>query len=166
MPTKYGTKEEYLAAVRALQGQGLAVLADVVLNHRICLLYTSPVTDGDAGVRLREGRRVVDAIPHHQYGVPLPPHSSHILLSLIHISTTPTKGVTMRSAAPATVSAKSMACPSLFPAGTRARAILSIRRNRTAPATRRSCAPPSTGSCPAAPTWRTCSAASSGKGTN
>lgn len=35
MPTKYGTKEEYLAAVRALQGQGLAVLADVVLNHRM-----------------------------------------------------------------------------------------------------------------------------------
>ena len=32
VPTKYGTKEEYLAAVRALQGQGLAVLADVVLN--------------------------------------------------------------------------------------------------------------------------------------
>ena len=38
-----------------------------------------PVADGDTGVRLREGRRVVDAIPHHQYGVPLPPHSSHIL---------------------------------------------------------------------------------------
>lgn len=35
VPTKYGTKEEYLAAVRALQGQGLAVLADVVLNHRM-----------------------------------------------------------------------------------------------------------------------------------
>ena len=44
--------------------------------------------------------------------------------------------------------------------------ILSIRRNRTAPAIRRSSAPPSTGFCPAAPTWRTCSAASSGKGTN
>ncbi len=44
--------------------------------------------------------------------------------------------------------------------------ILSIRRNRTAPATRRSSAPPSTGFCPAAPTWRTCSAASSGKGMN
>lgn len=35
VPTKYGTKAEYLAAVRALQGQGLAVLADVVLNHRM-----------------------------------------------------------------------------------------------------------------------------------
>ena len=33
--TKYGTKEEYLAAVAALQKQGIAVLCDVVLNHRM-----------------------------------------------------------------------------------------------------------------------------------
>ena len=81
-------------------------------------------------------------------------------------TTTPTREATMKSAVPATVSVKSMACPSLSPAKTRARAILSIRRNRTAPAIRRSSAPPSTGFCPAAPTWRTCSAASSGKGMN
>lgn len=31
--TKYGTKDEYLQAVRALQEQGIEVLADVVLNH-------------------------------------------------------------------------------------------------------------------------------------
>lgn len=31
--TKYGTKEEYLNAVKALQDQGIEVLADVVLNH-------------------------------------------------------------------------------------------------------------------------------------
>ena len=31
--TKYGTKEEYLNAVKALQEQGIEVLADVVLNH-------------------------------------------------------------------------------------------------------------------------------------
>ena len=37
------------------------------------------ITDGDAGVRLRKSRGVVDAIPHHQYGVPLPPHGGHIL---------------------------------------------------------------------------------------
>lgn len=35
LPTKYGTKDEYLAAIRALQAQGLQVLADVVLNHRM-----------------------------------------------------------------------------------------------------------------------------------
>ena len=32
--TKYGTKEQYLAAVRALQQAGLQVYADTVLNHR------------------------------------------------------------------------------------------------------------------------------------
>lgn len=31
--TKYGTKEEYLLAVKELQNQGIEVLADVVLNH-------------------------------------------------------------------------------------------------------------------------------------
>lgn len=31
--TKYGTKDEYIAAVKALQQQGIEVLADVVLNH-------------------------------------------------------------------------------------------------------------------------------------
>ena len=35
VPTKYGTKDEYLAAVRALQEAGLEVLADIVLNHRM-----------------------------------------------------------------------------------------------------------------------------------
>ncbi|MEE1296860.1 MAG: alpha-amylase, partial [Bifidobacterium sp.] len=33
--TKYGTKEEYLAAIRALQAQGIDVLADIVLNQRM-----------------------------------------------------------------------------------------------------------------------------------
>lgn len=31
--TKYGTKEEYLQAVKALQKQGIEVLSDIVLNH-------------------------------------------------------------------------------------------------------------------------------------
>ena len=35
IPTKYGTKEEYLKAIRALQGKGLTVLADIVLNHKM-----------------------------------------------------------------------------------------------------------------------------------
>ncbi|MGN0445915.1 MAG: alpha-amylase [Acutalibacteraceae bacterium] len=33
--TKYGTKEEYLAAIRALQSAGIQVYADVVLNQRM-----------------------------------------------------------------------------------------------------------------------------------
>ncbi len=33
--TKYGTREQYLAAVRALQRAGLQVYADTVLNHRM-----------------------------------------------------------------------------------------------------------------------------------
>lgn len=32
--TKYGTKEEYLAAIKALQAAGMQVYADLVLNHR------------------------------------------------------------------------------------------------------------------------------------
>lgn len=33
--TKYGTRDEYLAAVRALHEAGMTVLADIVLNHRM-----------------------------------------------------------------------------------------------------------------------------------
>ena len=35
VPTKYGTRDEYLNAVRTLQGAGVKVYADVVLNHRM-----------------------------------------------------------------------------------------------------------------------------------
>lgn len=35
IPTKYGTKDEYLAAIRALQQQEIEVLADIVLGHRL-----------------------------------------------------------------------------------------------------------------------------------
>ena len=33
VPTKYGTRDEYINAVKSLQNQGIQVLADVVLNH-------------------------------------------------------------------------------------------------------------------------------------
>lgn len=33
--TKYGTRSEYLAAVKAIQAKGVNVLADIVLNHRM-----------------------------------------------------------------------------------------------------------------------------------
>ncbi|MFB2918966.1 alpha-amylase [Aerosakkonema funiforme] len=32
--TKYGTREQYLAAIKALQAEGIEVYADVVLNHK------------------------------------------------------------------------------------------------------------------------------------
>lgn len=35
VPTKYGGRADYLAAIRAFHDQGLEVLADVVLNHRM-----------------------------------------------------------------------------------------------------------------------------------
>jgi alpha-amylase len=34
-PTKYGTKDEYLAAIKSLQDHGIQAYADVVLNHRM-----------------------------------------------------------------------------------------------------------------------------------
>ena len=58
----------------------------------------------------------------------------------------PTSEAITISAVPPTGYAKNTVCPSSSPAGTRVRATLSIRRNRTAPATRRSCVPPLTGS--------------------
>ena len=35
VPTKYGTKDEYLAAIDALHAEGVGVAADIVLNHRM-----------------------------------------------------------------------------------------------------------------------------------
>lgn len=35
IPTKYGTREEYQEAVQALQAEGVQVLGDIVLNHRM-----------------------------------------------------------------------------------------------------------------------------------
>jgi len=35
IPTKYGTKDEYLLAIKAFQKAGIDVLADIVLNHKI-----------------------------------------------------------------------------------------------------------------------------------
>ncbi|MCM1160358.1 MAG: alpha-amylase [Roseburia sp.] len=35
IPTKYGTKNEYIQAIKKLQKEGIAVIADVVLNHKM-----------------------------------------------------------------------------------------------------------------------------------
>ena len=56
IPTKYGTKDEYLAAIDALHAHGLRVLADVVLNHRMGAdqLETVRASKYDSGNRLRK----------------------------------------------------------------------------------------------------------------
>ncbi len=43
VPTKYGTKSEYIAAIRAMQRKGLEVLADIVLNHKMGADYCEQV---------------------------------------------------------------------------------------------------------------------------
>ena len=35
IPTKYGTKDEYIEAIKSLKEQNIHVLADIVLNHRL-----------------------------------------------------------------------------------------------------------------------------------
>jgi alpha-amylase len=44
IPTKYGTKDEYIAAVKALHDQGIRVLGDMVLNHRMGADYAESTT--------------------------------------------------------------------------------------------------------------------------
>ena len=50
VPTKYGTKAEYLAAIKALHDKKIQVYADIVLNHRTrwsrCLRKSSTRTAG------------------------------------------------------------------------------------------------------------------------
>ena len=54
IPTKYGTKDEYLAAVEALHAQGLSVMADMVLNHRMGADFTQDTT----GTKVDDGNRL------------------------------------------------------------------------------------------------------------
>lgn len=42
--TRYGTKEEYLKAIKAIQQSGMQALADIVLNHKIGADETEKVT--------------------------------------------------------------------------------------------------------------------------
>lgn len=44
IPTKYGTKDEYIAAVDTLHRQGIRVLGDMVLNHRMGADYAESTT--------------------------------------------------------------------------------------------------------------------------
>jgi len=56
VPTKYGTKAEYIEAIRAMQREGLEVLADIVLNHKMGADYSEQVDADlcDGGSRERE----------------------------------------------------------------------------------------------------------------
>lgn len=56
VPTKYGTKDEYLAAIRALQDAGIQVLADTVLNHKMGADGTETVT----ATPIDQGNRTVE----------------------------------------------------------------------------------------------------------
>lgn len=61
--TRYGTREEYLAAVRALQATGLQVYADAVLNHRLGgddseLVQATPYAEHDRLTPAGEPRQV------------------------------------------------------------------------------------------------------------
>lgn len=53
IPTKYGTKEEYLQAIKALQEKGLEVYADIVFNH----LLGADETETVSAVQYKENDR-------------------------------------------------------------------------------------------------------------
>lgn len=63
--TKYGTKEEYLAAIRAFQDAGIHVYTDIVLNHMMGADATEEVTvvEDDPNNRLKQvsGEHAIEA---------------------------------------------------------------------------------------------------------
>jgi alpha-amylase len=69
--TRYGTREQYLAAVRALQRAGLQVYADTVLNHRmggdaIEVVRATPFPQDDR-LRPKAETREIDAYTHFSF---------------------------------------------------------------------------------------------------
>ena len=70
--TKYGTKQQYLSAVRALQKAGIQVYADTVLNHRIGgdateLVRATPFPQDDR-LRPKGEPREIEAYTHFRFG--------------------------------------------------------------------------------------------------
>lgn len=65
VPTKYGTRDAYLAAIRTLQSAGLEVYADIVLNHRMgadaCETVTAEERAGNDRNRPVSGPRQIRA---------------------------------------------------------------------------------------------------------
>lgn len=62
VPTKYGSRMEYLQAIRAMQGNGVRVFADIVFNHRMGADGTEPVRTHEVNVddRTRSDSTVVE----------------------------------------------------------------------------------------------------------
>lgn len=57
--TKYGTKDQYLAAIRALRGAGIQVLVDTVLNHKMGAdatekVLATPIDPGNRNAAIAE----------------------------------------------------------------------------------------------------------------
>ena len=59
VPTKYGTKEEYLTCIKALQEAGIDVYADIVLDH----MMGADATDTVAAVGNMQGNRLEEVTP-------------------------------------------------------------------------------------------------------
>ncbi len=62
--TKYGTKDEYLAAIKALQNNGVLVLADIVINQMLGAdgtepVYATPVDPDDRYKDIGESREIL-----------------------------------------------------------------------------------------------------------
>jgi alpha-amylase len=69
--TKYGTRDEYLAAVRALQRAGVQVYADTVLNHRMggdsTETFRATPFPQDDRLRARGDQREIRAYSHFHF---------------------------------------------------------------------------------------------------
>src|SRR5688572_28677282 len=65
VPTKYGTKDEYIHCVQALHKEGIKVLADAVLNHRMGAdeqeLVKAKAADRHERTQISEVEEVVEA---------------------------------------------------------------------------------------------------------
>ena len=72
VPTKYGSRMEYLQAIRAMQGNGVRVFADIVFNHRMGADGTEPVRTHEVNVddRTRSDSTVVERTLNTVYDFP------------------------------------------------------------------------------------------------
>jgi alpha-amylase len=65
VPTKYGTKEEYLNCIKALHKEGIQVLADAVLNHRMGAdekeLVKAKIVDTNDRTKIAETEEAIEA---------------------------------------------------------------------------------------------------------
>lgn len=69
--TKYGTKEEYIRAVKAAQGHGIQIYADAVLNHRMGGDFAEPARatpfPQDDRLRSRGGLQDIRCYTHFKF---------------------------------------------------------------------------------------------------